>query len=171
MPRRRRLPTEAVARAAKAVRPELTEHRKKAINAGTSAIIGLGASLGIAAAAGLVGGRLHPVAPQILYTLFASVIGFVVVEKNQAMGNTLLVGGMLNGAQLVLRGVAVLLSNGAATDVPSNPFDVAQRVAQAVSQSPTPSPTLAPATDAPTAAPTVLAVAPTSSPRLSRQPA
>jgi len=135
---------ETAAEFARRVRPQYTERRRKNIDQATSAVIGAAANLGVAAVAGLVGGRLHPDAPQILYSVFATVTGFIVAEENPTMGNMLTAGGMVSGAGLVLRAVIAAVSKTSPAALPSSPFDVANRIAEVVSASPAPTSTPTP---------------------------
>ena len=154
LPRRRA--RESAAEFARRVRPQYTERRKKNIDQATSAVIGVAANLGVAAVAGLVGGRIHPDAPPILYSILATITGFIVAEENPTMGNVLTASGMVSGASLIMKGVVAVIVKTSASAVPSSPFDVANRVAQAVSPTPTPS-----ATPSPSETPRVPYITPT----------
>jgi hypothetical protein len=163
LPRQGRRARETAADLARRVRPEYTERRKKNIDQATSAVLGAAANLGVAAVAGLVGGRLHPEAPQVLYSVFATATGYIVAEENPTMGGMLTAGGMVAGAGLVLRAVISLVTKTAPSSLPSSPFDVANRVAQVVSSSPTVSPSPTPTAVAAAATPGVPYITPTPS--------
>ena len=89
-----------------AVKPNFNEAQKRALDAGTNAVVGTLANVTIAAAAGLIGGRIHPRAPEVLYAVLSVGIGVGVVERNPAIGTMLASGGMVAMAGMAMRAVA-----------------------------------------------------------------
>lgn len=138
---------ERAARAAK-----LSEHQKKAIDAGTSAVVGMLTNVGLAAVAGLIGGSIHPRAPQVIYSLLAVGVGVGIAEKNGPMGTMLVTGGMVSASSLVMQAIASKLSSG--DHVATDPFSIADRVGRSIASTPTPSATQPPS---PSPAPSAIA--------------
>lgn len=121
-----------------AVKPNFNEAQKRALDAGTNAVIGTLANVTIAAAAGLIGGRIHPRAPEVLYAVMSVGIGVGVVEKNPAIGTMLASGGMVAMAGMAMRAVASAITG--SQDVSTDPFELAGRVGRAVGEAPTSAP-------------------------------
>lgn len=144
-------------RAAERVRPEISDHRRVALDAATNAVLGTAANLAIAAFSGLLGGRIHPSAPQVIYSILAVGTGVYIADKNRAVGAMLASGGMVIGSQIVLRTVVAKVTGRSAAEVPADALSVANRVGQSVSGSP--APTLPAATAAPSPSPSASSVA------------
>lgn len=130
-------------RAARAVKPDLTAQQRHSLSNGTVAVIGTVANLSLAVCSGLIGGRLHPLAPQAIYALLATTGGVLLSSRNQAVGSSMTSAGMVVAAQLALRGVATLLWPG--RDVPTDAVGLANTIGRTFSQpQPTPLPPAVP---------------------------
>ncbi len=116
-------------------KPDLTERRQKALDGATNAVIGTGINLTLAAFAGLVGGRLHPKAPQVIYSVLATGIGIYSAEHHPQIGSMLTSGGMIAGGSLLMQAIVAQISGQRPEDVPTSPTDVAARVGRTVSAS------------------------------------
>lgn len=135
------------------VRPNFNEAQRRALDAGTNAVVGTLANVTIAAMAGLVGGRMHPRAPEVLYAIFSVGIGVGVAERNPAIGTMLASGGMVAMAGMAMRAVATAITG---SSVSTDPFELASRVGQAVGE-PSDAPTTAATGPQPPAATTAAA--------------
>lgn len=130
------------ASAMKAAAPKLSDGQRRALDAGANAVIGTVANISIAVAAGLVGGRIGPRAPQVIYAILATGIGVSVADRNQAVGTMLASGGMIALSGMAMKAAVAAITN---REVSTDPFDVAERVGRVVYEDPsTPAPTPAP---------------------------